>query len=125
MLDNEIEENEEWYNALSEPPKLSPDPYFDEFGDYRHVVSVAELMMVDSVIENSIITDLPSLFSAYEHNISPRAIGYQRYQPNFLFMPPDIIKHTFEKTTQFYRATANPSMKKRYKSPFPACNVHR
>ena len=32
---------------------------------------------------------------------------------------------TFEKTTQFYQQPMSTRLLKRYKSPFPACNVHR
>ena len=65
------------------------------------------------------------MFAVYEHYIQPRAVDYQKYYQHFIFVPPEIIKRTFQHTTQFYRASSNPSMKKRYKTPFPACNVHR
>ena len=125
ILDNELDENEEWYNALSDLPTLSPDPLFDEFGDYRHIHLVSEAIQSSSVIENSVITDLPSVFEAYEVAVKPRAIDYQKFQSKFAFLPTDIIKHTFDKTSQFYRSIASMDNKKRYKSPFPACNVHR
>ena len=125
VFDNELEDEEEWFNALEDIPPLSPDPFFDEFGDYRHVHHVTEAILSDSVIENSIITDLPSTFHEYETRIKPRAIDFERFRSKFAWQPVDIIKRTFENTTQFYRSTATPSMKQRYKSPFPACNVHR
>ena len=52
-------------------------------------------------------------------------IDYQKYTQHFIFVPPEVIKHTFKKTTQFYWMSANPSMKKTFRTPFPACNVHR
>ncbi|HEY9709439.1 MAG TPA: hypothetical protein V6D48_14645, partial [Oculatellaceae cyanobacterium] len=36
ILDCEQEDNEEWYNAMEDLPKLTPYPLFDEYGDYRH-----------------------------------------------------------------------------------------
>ena len=36
----------------------------------------------------------------------------------------DIIKRTFEATTQYYHMPMGTHLKKWYKSPFPACNVH-
>ena len=69
--DNDIDDDEEWFNAMEDLPDLSPDPFFDEFGDYRHVHAVTEAILADSVIENSIIHDLPDAFAAYEHNIRP------------------------------------------------------
>ena len=125
ILDNEIEEDEDWFNAMEDLPDLSPDPFFDDYGDYRHIHVVTEAILSDSIIENSILNDLPSIFQAYEHSVRPRAIDYQQYQYKFTFLPTDVIKHTFDNTTQFYRSAVSPAMQKRYKSPFPACNVHR
>ena len=125
MLDNELEDEEEWFNAMEDLPELAPDPFFDEFGDYRHTVAVIEAVQSDPIIETCLMTNMSDVFDAYEHNIKPRAVDYQKYQSKFAFLPADIIKHTFEKTTQFYRSTVTPAMKTRYKSPFPACNVHR
>jgi len=125
ILDNEMEDEEEWFNAMQDLPVLSPDPFFDEFGDYRHVVAVTEALLSDESIEENVIKDLPDAFQLYEHNIKPCAVDYQRYQSKFAFLPTDIIKHTFEKTTQFYHSTVSATSKKHYRSPFPACNVHR
>ena len=125
ILDNEMEDNEEWFNAMEDWPELSPDPYFDDVGDYRHIHTVTEAILSDSIIDNSLLTDLPSIFQTYEHKTKPRAIDYQRYLSKFAFLPPDIIKHTFDKTTQFYRSTGYSIDKKHYKSPFPAANVAR
>ena len=102
ILDNELEDKEEWFNALEGLPDLSPDPFFDEYGDYRHVHAVTEAILSDSIIENIAINDLPSIFQTYEHNVKPRAVDYQKYQSKFAWLPSDIIKHTFENTTQFY-----------------------
>jgi hypothetical protein len=45
--------------------------------------------------------------------------------PFFGYLPSDIIKTTFKKTTQYARMPMSTIMKKRYKSPNPAMNVHR
>ena len=122
LFDNELEDDEEWFNTLEDIPDLTPDPFFDEFGDYRFVHHVTEAILSDSIMENSVITDLPSVFHAYEMCVKPRAIDYQCYRSKFAWQPVNIVKHTFNNMTQFYRY---PSMKKCYKSPFPACNDHR
>jgi len=124
VLDHEQEDEEDWFNAMEDLPVLSADPFFDDYRDYHHIHTVTEAILSDSIIENSILNDLPSIFNAYEHVTKPCAIDYQKYQSKFAWMPPDIIKCTFENSTQFYCSTASPDMKKHYKSPFPACNVH-
>jgi hypothetical protein len=43
----------------------------------------------------------------------------------FGYLPSDVIKHTFEATTQNARIPMSTVLKKRYKSPKPAMNMHR
>src|SRR5687768_11416230 len=125
ILDCEQEDNEEWFNAMEELPTLTPDPMFDEYGDYRNIHTIAEVVMTDPVVENAVLTDLPSLLQLYSQEIKPRQVNVERYQPKLTWLPLDIIQRTFESTTQFYRTPMSTHLKKRYKSPFPACNVIR
>ena len=81
--------------------------------------------MGSKALEEVIIKDTSTMYSLYEHTIQPRAVDYQKYTQHFIFVPPEVIKRTFEQTTQFYQMSANPSMKKTFRTPFPACNVHR
>ena len=117
IFDNKLEDEEEWFNALQDIPHLSADPFFDEFGDYRHVHHVTKAISCDSVIENSIITDLPCTFHEYETRIKPKAIDFEHFHSTFAWQPVDIVKRTFDNTTQFYHSIATPSMKQHYKSP--------
>ena len=50
---------------------------------------------------------------------------YEALAPRFGWLPVDLIKRTFAVTTQFARIPASTVLKKHYKSPFPALNVHR
>src|SRR5687768_3611797 len=125
ILDCEQEDNEEWFNAMEEIPTLTPDPMFDEYGDYRNIHTIAEVVMTDPVVENAVLTDLPNLLQLYSQEIKPRKVNVERYQPKLAWLPLDIIQRTFESTTQFYRTPMSTHLKKRYKSPFPACNVIR
>jgi hypothetical protein len=45
--------------------------------------------------------------------------------PRFAWLPTDIIKKTFEVTTQYARMPLNTILRKRFKSPNPAVNVQR
>ena len=62
-------------NMLEDIPDLTADPFFDEHGNYRFVHHVTEAILSDSVIENSIINDLPSVFHAYETHVKPHTIN--------------------------------------------------
>ncbi len=50
---------------------------------------------------------------------------YEKLRPLFGWMPTKTIRKTFENTTQFARMPNSPVLKKHFKSPFPALNVHR
>jgi hypothetical protein len=57
--------------------------------------------------------------------ISKREPDYNQLCPFFGWISPDIIKKTFEHTTQYARLQAGTLLKKVYKSPNPALNVFR
>ena len=61
---------------------------------------------------------------------SPRLVhtkvpDYEKFRPLFGWLPTATIKRTFEITTQYARMPMSTVLKKRYKSPNPALNVHR
>ena len=35
IIDYELEDGEEWFDAMQDIPEFDPDPLFDEVGDYR------------------------------------------------------------------------------------------
>jgi hypothetical protein len=35
IIDCELEDGEEWFDAMQDIPEIDPDPLFDEVGDYR------------------------------------------------------------------------------------------
>ena len=81
--------------------------------------------ITDSILEDSVIPDLPWLYQAHERQIQERQQDFAQLRPNFVWLPEDTIKHTFACTTQYARMPMNTVLKKHYKSPFPALNVHR
>jgi hypothetical protein len=50
---------------------------------------------------------------------------YDALHPHFVWLPTDIIKRTFEVTTQYARMPLNTILRKRFKSPNPAVNIRR
>ena len=51
---------------------------------------------------------------------------FESLRPFFLHQPANIVKRTFEATTQFARTNIGSlQLKKTFRTPFPACNVHR
>ena len=50
-------------------------------------------------------------------------IDFEAPQPKFGWSPVDVIKSTFENTTQFHQTPASTQLKKQCCSPHPACDV--
>jgi len=78
-----------------------------------------------SDLEDPGLDILPTLYESHAHEINKHTPDYQALRPMFGWLPADIIKQTFEVTTQYARLPMSTLLKKRYKSPFPALNVHR
>jgi len=68
---------------------------------------------------------IPTVYKSNAHKIKAHAPDYKALCPMFGWLPLDIIQHTFEVTTQYACLPMSTLLKKRYKSPFPALNVHR
>ena len=50
---------------------------------------------------------------------------YEKQRPLFGWLPTEVIKKTYELTTQYARIPMSTILQKRYQSPNPAMNVHR
>ena len=58
--------------------------------------------------------------------LKPKDIKYEEMRPYFLNIPTQVVKHTYEHTTQYAtRPYPGPNMYLTRKSPFPALNVRR
>jgi hypothetical protein len=57
--------------------------------------------------------------------VSTKVPDYEKFRPFFGWLPTEVIKNTFAVTTQYARMPMSTILKKRYKSPYPALNVHR
>ena len=139
VLDHTLDDDEQWYDAISD---LQSDPttnLFDEFGDYRNRVEVNQLsaeVIVDMAVmqrtlelhEHDVIDKEADKEITYEA-ANPKTLlkekDYEALREYFGWLPTDVIKKTFEITTQYARIPMSTVLKKHYRSPFPALNVHR
>jgi hypothetical protein len=124
VLDHDLADDEQWYDAMSDFPEALRGSPFDAEGNYRNI-HVFDLFITDSILDNHIIPDLPWLYQALEHQIQAQEQDFTALRPNFAWLPEDTIKRTFACTTQYARMPMSTVLKKHYKSPFPAMNVHR
>ena len=179
-LDDTIENEDAWFDAISDLPSAVMDNPFDEVGDYRDVTvsmhftaDFYDPLTVDNLndvidyctlcqYEVEVEREHAALVHALDQvpaatndtadktippdpppadkpakpggdstatgiaTVTPKAPAYDRLSRLFAWSPPDIIKRTFEATTQYARIPfSGTRMKKMFRSSFPACNVSR
>jgi hypothetical protein len=66
----------------------------------------------------------------HDHSDKPRIITtkeppYETLRPQFGWLSTDVIKKTYEHTTQYARIPSSTILKRTFRSPNPALNVHR
>ena len=78
VLDHELEDGEEWFDAMQDFPDIEPDPFFDEVGDYKHLHHVTEAMIDSKILETEII-DYHGLLLLHNQNVTPSEVDYSQY----------------------------------------------
>ena len=96
-------------------PNHFVDPRVNAFGDVMD-----HNFLVDTMVNQASISGLITSPKLGRNNPDFEALC-----PYFGWMPLKRIQHTFENTTQFYRASTKLPFRHHYKSRFPAANVSR
>ena len=78
ILDHEMEDREEWFDAMQDLPVIEPDPLFNVVGNYKLVHHATEAMIDDNLLEMQIIS-YQDLLLLYNHNVVPSKIDYKQY----------------------------------------------
>jgi len=155
ILDVDLDDEEAWFDAMTDLPLSKPPSAFDEFGDYnkRVIVQNHDVLydwdtsqhIIDACImvhtyhtytlnlscsptpnpEESYFDILTTEYKTQAHEINKQAPNYQALVPMFGWLPTEVIQQTFAVTTQYAHLPMTTLLKKQYKSPFPALNVHR
>ena len=131
VLDHDLDEDEQWFDALTDIPEGTADTLFDEYGDYRkctivnHAITMEHSMQDNNELENHIIPTKHLLLEAYEREIKLKEPDYEALRPNFAWQSTDTVKRTMESTTQYAHIPMSTHLQKHYKSPNPAMNIHR
>ena len=80
---DEMEDDEEWLNAMDDLPDLTPDPLFDKFGEYRHTIEVSQTIvestMANSILENSVFTNIPYMVEIHACEVNPRPANCESF----------------------------------------------
>ena len=122
QVDNEI-----WYDAQSSFPDGPHNKLFDEVGDYRlrsnnHQLFFFNAETFDEHNHDDVIHIIMCCNNVTTKSKEP---DYDLLKPVFNWTPLDMIKKTFQLSTQCARTPASSVMKKTYRSPFPGLNVKR
>ena len=114
---------------LSSSASVSPSDGCDVITDALDTVPSDDL---DVIIERCVFHATLHSFQAQMDNFAtcPRTVttkepNYETLHPYFGWLPTDVVKETFARTTQYARMPMSTHLKKRFKSPYPALNVHR
>jgi hypothetical protein len=115
-----------------------PNKAFDEYGNFRQRVIVNHVSYfmrqdgndIDDVIDQCVLFGQSMDYGEQgtqvnKVGITKKAPDYSSLRPFFGWLNPDIIKKTFEHTTQYARLPTGTTLKKAFKSPNPALNVLR
>ena len=105
ILDNTIDDNEEWFDALSDFPNDTSDSLFDLQGNYRHRHVVHYININSIELENCVLPNNLDCIEVYEGDITPferetilKEPDYASHVPHFALQSVNIIKKTFAAT---------------------------
>ena len=143
VLDCNIEDQPDWHESISDLEGGIIHSPFDEYGNYRHrtleihLVGAGEESLdgheldleshVDMIVAHHSILQFQShQLHCNNKLLKAKSPNYEALRPFFLNASADIVRHTFQATTQFaHSAWGGSHLKMTYHSPFPALNVHR
>ena len=125
ILDLDLDDDELWYDAVSDLPDDPVNDVFDLQGDYRHLQLVSFAAHQPIWQDDQLLPDLPTLMHIHERRVVQRTPDYTSVHRHFAWMPTEVIKKTFECTTQLARMPMSTVLKRYFKTPFPAANIPR
>ena len=125
-LDCIISSDSQWYDVITDFTRNTSNP-FDEFGNYRQRHGTTINQTPNTVLYDVNQFLLISSINAELHDTTPSDRDYISLQKFFLWKDVDVIKATYDNTTQYgrRRPQLGPTIRDTYKSPFPMFNVSR
>lgn len=108
------------YTPVTADPPLLPNNTFDAFGDFtrHHVVATAYRPCHRPIHPNTTLTVSQSI-------LTPKRPDYALYTRHLGWLPLDVIRRTFDATTQLAHIPMSNILRKTFQSPNPALNVLR
>ena len=117
VLDHSLgDRDEEWFDAVANIAELPNKHLFDEFGNYHRRTANVENHVTEASQALSI--------ALHAREVHTREPDYIALRPHFGYTSEDIVKRTFQATTQLGRLSSATHLKWQYHSLNPALNVH-
>jgi hypothetical protein len=76
VLDNDLDDDKDWYDALSDLPDDPTNQLFDQFGNYRQRTVVNRHIITPSLLKNHILPTRDFLYQVPERKVQPSTINY-------------------------------------------------
>jgi hypothetical protein len=143
ILDHQIvSDDDDFYDALKDS-NVTIHEHADEYGQYRHVFYTEQSLaahsylvddyhlLLSGVAHNSdnpvhLFDDQQLLeYFIFNHTVNKVTPDYDKLRPNFIYKSNDVIKHTFDRSTQMARIPVSTHLCTWYHAPNPAMNIPR
>ena len=108
---------------------------FDPTGNYLHLsedypcppwlANLANLSGKDGLVDATTQVLIANTTKVSASDSKPSKVDYEKFRPRLLWSPLDVVRKTFENTTQFACAHAGTRLKRFFQSPFPALHHPR
>jgi hypothetical protein len=117
-VDCKISDDDLWYDAIPDDPEQENFfDVFDEVGNHRAAIAVDT---------HAFRSDMRNEMQVAAMRTTPTPRTYEKYRDHFLRASTDVIKRTFDATTQFARSGwITGKIYDTHRAPFPALNVVR
>ena len=150
ILDNTITDSENWFDKIDKLKKGLMKTPFDAYGNFRDREPVNDVTPIQDInpaenftanfhqcfeaasnlnliyVPTDVDPDDPSSNEAYNTEVKPTKVDYNKYRPYFLHVPLEKIRNTFQNTTQHaVNVISGHNILQTIQSPYPAHNVWR
>jgi hypothetical protein len=79
ILDNDLDDDDDWFEALSEIPDDPTNQLFDQYGNYPKRTIVNQHAITPSILENYILPTHELLYQVHERKVAPVIPDYGKY----------------------------------------------
>jgi len=118
-------QDEDWYDAtaVDDGPFIAVNKFSAYDSSDDDPITVSQVTTRGNRVTN--VTAPPKIIAHGPKRMDKKDIDFEKYKGHFIWAPINIIKKTFENTTQYARMPMSDVLRKAYRSPNPALNVAR